>query len=381
MAHTKSVIELNGKKYDAVSGKMLSEAAPQPKVTVHNAAAGKKAPAPRSAGTNMDGFVRSSAVSVHPTPAQKAKTTTTAQKPSHTTRKPQAAKTLMRSAVKKPSSSAHTKTFSGVSTPLDHAVTTPTQIQEKRAQQAHKIAQSPLISRFGFGPKPVTKTTKHLPVTPMPAHVAPVHKQAPPLTASTRHTPTKHANATQSTIAAAMEKSTSHNKNKLAKTKTKHKVAHKLGVSSRFVSTAAASLSILLLVGFFAYQNIPNIAVRMAANKAGFSARLPEYQPSGFAVSGPVQAAPGVVTINFASNSDGRNFQISQRPSEWNSESLLNNFVATLNQPYQTFQEAGRTIYMYNDSSATWVSGGVWYQIDGKSNLNSDQLLRVASSL
>lgn len=358
---------------------MLSEAAPQPKVTVHDAA-NKKATVHRSAGTNMDGFVRSAAVSVQPT--AKAKTATTAQKPSHATRKPQAAKTLMRSAVKKPAATAHTKTFSGVSTPLDQAVTaSPTQIQEKRIQQAHKIAQSPLISRFGLGPKPVTKTTKHVPVAPMPARVAPAHKQAPPLTASTRPQPAKHSNGAQSTIATAMEKSTSHTNHKLAKTKTKHKVAHKLGVSSRFVSTAAASLSILLLVGFFAYQNIPNIAVRMAANKAGFSARLPEYQPSGFAMSGPVQAAPGVVTINFASNSDGRNFQISQRPSEWNSESLLNNFVATLNQPYQTFQEAGRTIYMYNDSSATWVSGGIWYQIDGKSNLNSDQLLRVASSL
>lgn len=358
---------------------MLTETAPQSKVTVHQNATGKKVPAQRTAGTNMDGFVRSSAVSVHPTP--KVKPATSAQKPSHATRKPQAAKTLMRSAVKKPSNATQTKAFSAVSTPLDHAVTTPAQIQEKRAQQAHKIAQSPLISRFGFGPKPVTKTTKHLPVTPMPAHVAPAHRQAPPLTASTRPVAAKHSSGAQSTIAAAMEKSTSHTKHKLAKTKTKHKVAHKLGVSSRFVSTAAASLSVLLLVGFFAYQNIPNIAVRMAANKAGFSARLPEYQPSGFAMSGPVQAAPGVVTINFASNTDGRNFQISQRPSEWNSESLLNNFVATLNQPYQTFQEAGRTIYMYNNSSATWVSGGVWYQIDGNSNLNSDQLLRVASSL
>ncbi len=58
----------------------------------------------------------------------------------------------------------------------------------------------------------------------------------------------------------------------------------------------------------------------------------------------------------------------------------LTNHVLTNKQPFQTFQDAGKTIYIYEDSKATWVNGGVWYQINGNASLTSDQLLRIANS-
>lgn len=374
MSH-KSVLELNGKQYDAASGKVIAtKTSTSPKRTV---------------GTNMDGFTRV----IHP-----SKPTTKAPKPvaqSVPTKKPapnrsaaqphkrapQPTKTLMRHVVKKPRKSSTAATVSGISAPVDVSITPASHRSkpEARITSTLKVQKSPLISRFGSpvgtGKSSIQKRTAPVPVVPVPAHAEP--RQEEPASPATKRpiAPKKHDH-----IATALEKADSHTKHKTAKVKRRHKAAHKLGVSSRFVSTAAASLAILLLVGFFAYQNVPNIAVRMASSKAGFSAKLPSYQPSGFAVSGPVQASPGIITINFKSNSDERAYQLSQRPSEWNSESLLNNFVATRNQPYQTFQEAGKIVYLYDDS-ATWVSGGVWYQIEGDADLNSDQLLRIASSL
>lgn len=97
-------------------------------------------------------------------------------------------------------------------------------------------------------------------------------------------------------------------------------------------------------------------------------------------MAGPIQYGEGAVTLSYQSNSDDRNFQIVQKSSDWNSQSLLENFVSD-KEPYQTFQDKGRTIYIYGKSSATWVSGGVWYQIEGESDLSSDQLLRIVSSL
>lgn len=296
----------------------------------------------------------------------------------------------MRHAVKKPGVSKAAP-FSGLSTPLDVSTTriaSPQVIQTQRNKKAETTAQSPLISRFGQTAMPsVSKKTVHLPVTPAPSHAS-VHTASVKKTVAAPHDASAQAKAqaqsqsqSQKNIASALDKASSHTHGKLKATKRRHKAAHKLGVSPRFLSGAAATMAIVLLVGFFAYQNVPSIAVRMAASKAGFSAKLPGYQPSGFAMSGPVQAGPGIVTISFASNSDDRSFQLSQRPSEWNSESLLNQFVAQKNTPYRTVQEAGKTIYMYNESSATWVSGGVWYQIDGESDLSSEQLLRIANSI
>jgi hypothetical protein len=375
---TKSVVELNGKKYDAVTGKELAPATPKTsQPTVSHV---------KHKGTNMDGFVRApQAQTIHPATAHHPKPKATAPKqhsPHHAARKPQGTKTLMRHVVAKPHKVS--AVISGISATIDSTtVSVPAETRQKRLKQAATISKSPLISRFGsVAAKPtVTKKVEHVPVTPAPPHHAPKLTTSQPMPAHKPVAQKRTPSAADAHIAKALEQATSHTKPQLAKQKRRHKAAHKLGVSSKFISTAAASLAVLLLVGFFAYQNVPNISVRMAASKAGFDAKLPGYQPTGFAMNGPVQAGPGVVTLNFASNSDDRAFQISQRPSSWNSESLLSNFVETKTQPYQKYQEAGKTIYLYDNSSATWVSGGVWYQIEGDSSLSSDQLLRIASSL
>jgi hypothetical protein len=148
----------------------------------------------------------------------------------------------------------------------------------------------------------------------------------------------------------------------------------------RLVSFAASSFAVLLLAGFITYQNIPNISMRYAASRAGVSARMPDYQPAGFSLNKKIQYTPGQITLSFRSNTDERSFTITQRESSWNSETLRTNYIAA-DMPVQTFEDKGRTIYLYGDSNATWVNGGVWYEIKGDSLLNSDQLIRIATSM
>jgi len=147
------------------------------------------------------------------------------------------------------------------------------------------------------------------------------------------------------------------------------------------VSFAGVVVFALGVGGFLAYQNLPNIAMRVASTRAGLKANLPKYQPAGFSMAGPIEYEPGEVKLSYKSNSDNRSFAVTQKNSAWNSEALLENYIAPTKQPYQTFQANGRTIYIYSDNKATWVDGGVWYTIDGKANLNSDQLLRIANGL
>ena len=149
----------------------------------------------------------------------------------------------------------------------------------------------------------------------------------------------------------------------------------------RLLPTVAGVGAILLLVGWVTYMNLPNMALRVAASRAGFEATLPGYKPSGFNLSGPIAYSPGQIALNFSTNSDDRAFQLTQRESTWDSQSLLDNFVVRENKRYVTFQESGLTVYVYDDSNATWVDKGIWYTIEGDSLLSSEQLLKIATSL
>jgi len=122
--------------------------------------------------------------------------------------------------------------------------------------------------------------------------------------------------------------------------------------------------------------------MHVASARAGVHASLPSYQPAGFSFTGPIKYKPGQITISFKSNSDNqRNFSITQSASSWDSQTLLENYVTPTGQPYQTDEVSGKTIYIYGTSNATWVDGGIWYNVQGNSSLNSAQLLRLADSI
>lgn len=161
----------------------------------------------------------------------------------------------------------------------------------------------------------------------------------------------------------------------------KSPVDHAKRTKRRRLQYASFGVFAVLGLGFLAYQYIPNVKVQVAATRAGFSADLPDYSPAGFGLSGPVEAEAGKVSFKYASRTDDKAFKITQTPSNWTSQSLLNNFVVSSNKPYQTYQDQGKTVYIYDNSNATWVDGGVWYQLEGDASLTSDQLLRIANSL
>lgn len=401
MSNTKTVIELNGKRYDAGTGAVLADDVAQP--------AKKQAAkvAPKTAGSNVDGFFRasssaSSRVPTLPVPKKPKGTTSPVRqhKPAMHPHKPQRAQTLMRHVVKKPDISvpkkvakaAAYKSDPGKASGAHSLLLSHEDIIRQRQNRAKHIAKSPIISRFGSVSLPsITKRTAHVPVQPAPIEKGdkPTHRQAKPSHAAFSHHPSASATAhatshksSQSTFSAALEHADTHTHPKLPrKHRLHHRAARKLGMSPKTANISAISLAAILLVGFIAYQNVPNFALRIASNRAGFQAAMPAYQPAGFTFDTPIQADPGSITLRFHSTTDNRNYTVSQRPTNWNSDALLNNFVATTNQPYQAYSDHGKTIYLYGNSNATWVNGGKWYQIEGESNLSHDQLLRLANSM
>lgn len=369
-ATRRNIIELNGKHYDALTGKMVqpTTAAKQPAKQVFSAA-------PK----HLDGF------SKRPSSHQRA-TATPAAASIH--KKTEKSKTLMRKVVAKPTETPKLHAKAPATSSSAHAPKTQQPRIENtkpgRVLRANSIAQSSLISKFGkqvaslrAEAVPVKEAPKASPV----AAQKPVAHEAKPVAPVIDKKAERVSAPKEDPFRSAIAQSLSHEQPRLKKVKLNRRVAHKLRVSPRLVNFAAITLVAIATGGFLAYQNLPELSMRLAATRAGFSANLPSYQPSGFQMAGPIAYQPGEVTLTYKSNSDARSFNVTQKNSSWNSETLLENFVTSSNKPYQTFQANGRTIYIYDNNKATWVDGGVWYNIDGQSGLNSDQLLRIANSL
>lgn len=148
----------------------------------------------------------------------------------------------------------------------------------------------------------------------------------------------------------------------------------------RFATIATSAFAFLLLGGYLTYMNLPNLSTRVAAAQAGIAARFPNYHPDGYSFNGPVSYAPGEVTIAFKSNTNEEKFNVKQKASNWDSQAVVDNYVSKQSSTYLTYQERGLTIYSFNNKAA-WVSGGMFYVIDGSAQLSSEQVLRIATSI
>ncbi|HEV2413071.1 MAG TPA: hypothetical protein VGS28_04710 [Candidatus Saccharimonadales bacterium] len=160
-----------------------------------------------------------------------------------------------------------------------------------------------------------------------------------------------------------------------------HRVKQFFAKQPKLLSAATGALAVLLFVGYLVYLNIPNISLRIAANRAGFSATMPAYKPSGYSLTGPVAYTAGEIQLKYGSNAaPATAYTLTQRQSTWDTQALLQNYVTKQSSNYMTYQDEGLTIYIYNGDAA-WVNGGIFYSVAGNANLSSDQILNIATSM
>lgn len=149
--------------------------------------------------------------------------------------------------------------------------------------------------------------------------------------------------------------------------------------SNRFVNTLAAVAALLVLGGFVTYLNMPNIELHVASIQAGFKADIPDYKPTGYALNGGVQRHGNTVSLRFISGEN--QYTITQQPSAWNSQTLQENTLALADSTHKTVKAGGRTVFIYNGSNAVWVNGGVRYDLTTNAPLSTDDITRLATSL
>ena len=345
-----SVIEINGKRYDAITGKVIG--------------AVKKIAQPATSGS-IDGFTK---VKAHLSRPAKNHT----KRPSSTVhKKPQKSRTLARRGVMPPTPLKNIqKVIHGRSIGS---------VNPARLTRASAVHKSSKISRY----------------------TASVINKAPSMRAST-HQAREESNHVQNTGSMALSKplpsmvtSVSHQRlermldealakadahKQMLKQLQKRSWWQKLNFLPHWATVAIVTIVSVTALAFFAWERVPQLSLKMAASKAKISASVPAYKPEGFAVSGPVKYQSGAVVMNYSS-AGKEDYSLSQKASDWDSVSLAANAIPT-GSPVQTSQVKGTTVYIYGATNdAAWVNNGIKYNLKNKANLSSDQIIKIANSL
>lgn len=358
-----NVIEFNGKRYDAITGELLGKS--------HAEVAEPLAP-PKVARRTIDGVVRKKPAHQHTQDSfEKTKITVSAPvkirtKPAHQAgrilkpHRPEPTKTLMRRAVHKPATTIKpaikpqspaevmAKPMSAIA--VKHSVHHVDPLRKHRATQTPK---SHAVRRFAAG-----SAHPHiaLPVHQKPAVEQVIRPQPSPL-------------AKPDIFEAAIAHANSHEQPALKHPSRKHHKKRKIALM------ITGFVALLTLGGFLTYLNMSAIELKIASINAGFSAQLPAYSPTGYELT-DIKNRPGQITLHFRSGD--RTYQVTQQPTDWNSQTLGDSIIADASS--QPLQVNGRTVYVY-EGIASWVSGGVRYDITGNANFSADELAAIAGSM
>lgn len=156
---------------------------------------------------------------------------------------------------------------------------------------------------------------------------------------------------------------------------------HHISRRWQITTISASSFALVVLAAYLTYVNIPNLSIKIASANAGISASLPNYQPSGFHLNGPISYSQGQVDVSYKQAGGKEKYTLIQRMSSWDPQALLDNLVVKeAKDNYQIHSANGLTIYTYGDK-ATWVNGGILHIINGNTPLSSEQIARIANSI
>jgi hypothetical protein len=374
-----STVELNGKRYDAVTGVFLGNS------RRHQQQQNKGSGNIRGhhQGRSIDGFAAKSsaltpvprAKSVMPSMALHQKTIPT-KRPvrsmdgfAHSTNilvphQPERSQTLMRGAVKAPQ--LHMKTAIKKQVPAErqaaalHPVTpklSAGQVSPSRLEHAKQIARSRHVRHFNANHAQAQTATAPQPVAP-PVHHHPV-------------APARPVDQTEDDMfESAIAQATSHEQKA-----PKRRISWK----RKLASTGAVVVGLAVIAVFVAYLNLPTIEVNMAAAQAGFHPTVPNYKALGFTLNGPIKTEGSTVAMSFTSGDS--QFTLTQKASDWDNQTLMETLASASDVIPRTIQSDGRTIYMTHANEASWVNGGIRYDLTGNANLNNQEITSVADSM
>lgn len=148
----------------------------------------------------------------------------------------------------------------------------------------------------------------------------------------------------------------------------------------RLPTIFATAGAMAVVAGLGIYVAMPTISVKMAASKAGITTNTP-YIPSGFTIDGEVASADGHMTINYRSKNGGDGYSVSIKENDTDTQGSLRRRIAELySSGYRTEQSGDKTLLRY-DGKVTWLDDGIEYTINTNNYLDTDEITSIVDSL
>lgn len=390
-----NTIDINGKRYDAQTGALLGDSPVSSIVAARRHATHqgrvidgfvKKKPAHAAAKTaapvvksgtlvvpNSKVAIPKSAAPKMMEPVKKKPNVTRTVAKTTPLRQPEKAKTLMRSVVHKPEvtmkKAIKTQKPSEIAAAPVSELTPQLKkaahiVDDKRLSRARQTNRSTYVRRF-------STLQQNYPVSHARAAAATVAPRAAVQAVAPAQAAPEKPQSSKATdlFEAAIANASSHEQ---------PKVKAKRSTRQKFVGITAGVAAFLVLSGFIAYTNMSNIEVRLASVRVGFSVQLPNYAPTGYALTGGVQAKSKVATATYRSGDSS--YTLRQQTSDWDSQTLYDNVVAISSEQHEKLNASGQTVYVYGHNAA-WVNGGVLYSLKTDGNISSQEILSIASSI
>jgi hypothetical protein len=356
LSKTNSIIEVNGNRYDALSGQLVR--------TTH------KTKSHSSTKTVIDGFVLGS----HHAKKHVKKSLSHAKARTRVVStdihgRPQRSRTLMRHIVKKPTRSAQKAVDLA-----PHVKSHP--IHPTKELRAKTAVMHPHVKRFGYfaekpQPSPVMEITHHNKKAEV--EVLPELPTLPSLVTSASH------KKLEKMLDEALFSADAHRQMMNAR---RHRgLTSKLAGVPFWLKFAVITAFVSVVALFLIWQNLPAVAVHVASAKAHVNAAIPAYTPEGFAYTGQLKYVPGAVTMEYKDiKHDQGSFSLTQTASNLSGQSLEDQALPK-EAPVQTSEVKGTTVYIYGHSNAMWANRNVVYKLENKADLTSDQVLKIVQSL
>lgn len=152
-------------------------------------------------------------------------------------------------------------------------------------------------------------------------------------------------------------------------------------VRKKFISFSMGFAVAIFGVGYLTYVNLPDIVSRITAFQSGMAVETPAYIASGYSPKG--LAYFDGKNVNFEYKKGDSNYKVQQSQSGWDSSALLQNYVTKKwSEDYSTTYSNGLTIYSNRRGESVWVNNGKLYKVEVSGNKISDEEIRkIATSL
>jgi hypothetical protein len=365
-----SVIEINGTRYDASTGRVIVD------VPTSQAKHPQK-----SSGHNIDGIVsttQQTATTLAPKPKPVQPIHNRIVRDINTIQSPKTikSKTLMRSIVKKPLGNHSAQQMSSDIRAVTHSPSySASTDQQNRLKHATTVPTHNKVSRFAH---PALQQKKLHPT--VVAHMPVSHQATPPATKTHVTTPV-HGKSTTSAQFVDAQLAKHIDATPATKKKRLHKRALGAFKGNKLKSIGSASLAALLIGGFLVYQNLPTISLAFANRQAGITAKLPKGIPSNFAIDNVEGSEAGNVILKYSSRADEREFTLTQVKADTTVKSLEDTVARVSDNQYQTYQAGGITLFLSPGDRVDWIDGDMRYNIIGSTGFSPDQIAQIATSL